>query len=375
MQTTTANFRLVHAGGASWDTLLDKCLAELGRPPEGANLGFVYMTDSLDDDVRSIVERLKERTGIADWVGTIGFGICCTGKEYFDEPAIAILIGALPAGSFQLLPQLTKPGEALPDAVNQWVASKHPMLGIVHADPRNPNLPALIDSISDDTDCFLVGGITASRGKTNQIAGRIGEGGASGVLFAGDVPVVTGLTQGCSPIGPVHEITKGREHIVMELDGRPALDVFKEDIGEVLARNLGRAGNYIHAALPIAGKDTADYLVRNLIGIDPDKKWIAVGDRLSDGDKLMFVRRDAASARKDLKRMLSDLKQRAGAAPKAALYYSCVARGPNLFGPDSEELRTVQEAIGDVPLAGFFANGEISHNRLYGYTGVLTLLF
>jgi small ligand-binding sensory domain FIST len=195
------------------------------------------------------------------------------------------------------------------------------------------------------------------------------------VLFAGDVPVVTGLTQGCSPIGPVHEITKGREHIIMELDGRPALEVFKEDIGEVLARNLGRAGNYIHAALPIAGKDTADYLVRNLTGIDPDKKWIAVGDRLTQGDRLMFVRRDAASARKDLTRMLNDLKQRASAPPKAALYYSCVARGPNLFGPDSEELRTVQEAIGDVPLAGFFANGEISHNRLYGYTGVLTLLF
>ena len=375
MQTTTANFRLAHAGGGSWDALVTKCLAELGPAPEGANLGFVYVTDALADDLAALVERLKEATGIADWVGTIGFGICATGKEYFDEPALAVLIGALPPDSFRVLPQLTRPGEKLPAALGQWVTAKKPMLGVVHADPRNQNLPALIDSISDDTDCFLVGGLTASRGKTSQVAGRIGEGGASGVLFAGDVPVVTGLTQGCSPIGPVHEITKAREHIVMELDGRPALDVFKQDIGEVLARDLQRIGNYIHAALPIAGKDTADYLVRNLVGIDPEKKWIAVGDRLSTGDKLMFVRRDAASAMKDLKRMLAELMQRASGRPKAALYYSCVARGPNLFGRDSEELRTVKEAIGDIPLAGFFANGEISHNRLYGYTGVLTLLF
>ena len=59
--------------------------------------------------------------------------------------------------------------------------------------------------------------------------------------------------------------------------------------------------------------------------------------------------------------------------PKGAVYVSCLARGPNLFGDDSEELRQVQTAIGDVPLVGFFANGEISHDRLYGYTGVLTL--
>jgi small ligand-binding sensory domain FIST len=89
----------------------------------------------------------------------------------------------------------------------------------------------------------------------------------------------------------------------------------------------------------------------------------------------MFVRRDGPAAMEDLDRMLADVTRRAGGTPKAALYYSCVARGPNLFGPDSEELKAVQAAIGeDTPLVGFFANGEISKNRLYGYTGVLTLI-
>ena len=78
---------------------------------------------------------------------------------------------------------------------------------------------------------------------------------------------------------------------------------------------------------------------------------------------------------KDLQRMLADITTRAAGKPKAALYYSCVARGPNLFGQNSEELKAVQNALGDdVPVVGFFANGEISNNRLYGYTGVLTLI-
>jgi small ligand-binding sensory domain FIST len=110
------------------------------------------------------------------------------------------------------------------------------------------------------------------------------------------------------------------------------------------------------------------------MGIDADKQWMSIGERLQTGDRLMFVRRDGASALVDLERMLDDVTHRAGGRPKAALYFSCVARGPNLFGGNSEELTAVAKAIGDdVPLVGFYANGEISNNRIYGYTGVLTL--
>jgi len=131
---------------------------------------------------------------------------------------------------------------------------------------------------------------------------------------------------------------------------------------------------YVHVAMPIEGSDTGDYLVRNLIGISPDDESIAVGQHLKPGDRMMFVRRDGASAIADLKRMVSDLKRRAPGVPKAAFYFSCVARGPNLFGRGSVELKTIQEILGERPLIGFFANGEISNNRLYGYTGVLALI-
>jgi small ligand-binding sensory domain FIST len=159
----------------------------------------------------------------------------------------------------------------------------------------------------------------------------------------------------------------------MEIDGRPALEVFKEDIGEILARQLQKVAGYIHAAFPVTGADTGDYMVRNLVGIDLERGWVAVGDEVETGDRILFVRRDRAAAEEDLVRMIQRLKRSTSGAPKAGLYFSCVARGPNMFGPDSAELNILRRELGDFPLVGMFCNGEISNNRLYGYTGVLTL--
>lgn len=373
METTTRTYHCAHAAGTDWQTMTRDCLAQLGDPAAGARLGFLYVTDALDGDLEQICTMLRDATGITEWVGTVGMGVCAAGAEYFDTPAMVILVAAMDDDSFRILPTLTQPGEPLPDDLPDWVARRHPTLGVVHGDPRNAYLPSIILSIIDDTECFLVGGLTASRGEFHQIAGGLTDGGVSGILFADDVAVVTGLTQGCSPIGPVREVTDARDNMLLALDGRPALDVFKEDIGEVLARNLSRAGGYIHAALPVADSDQGDYLVRNVVGVDPESGWMSIGERLSRGDKMMFVRRDAPNAMTDLKRMLDDVSGRAATTPKAALYFSCLARGPNLFGRNSEELRAVTDVIGDVPLVGFFANGEICNNRVYGYTGVLTL--
>ena len=161
--------------------------------------------------------------------------------------------------------------------------------------------------------------------------------------------------------------------MIETIDDRPALEVFKRDIGEVLSRDLSKVAGYIFAALPISGSDTGDYLVRNLIGMDPERGLLAIGDLLEPGMEIQFARRDAESARDDLRRMIEGLKQRLPGGASGALYHSCLGRGRNLFGSESEEMRLVGELLGDVPLAGFYANGEISHNRLYGYTGVLTL--
>ena len=99
----------------------------------------------------------------------------------------------------------------------------------------------------------------------------------------------------------------------------------------------------------------------------------AIGDLIEEQSPIMFCKRDGESARQDMLRMLDDLARRAGGRIKAGIYYTCLGRGRYQFGDNSEELKLIRDQLGELPLVGFFANGEISHKRLYGYTGVLTL--
>jgi small ligand-binding sensory domain FIST len=376
MDSIASAFDVAHATGGDWRDLTENCLSALGSLPPGANLGFVYVSDALDEDLRSILNRLREATRIHDWVGTVGFGVCVSAVEMFDMPAMAIMVGSVPQDSYRILPTFGPEDRELPLEIRNWARAQNMVLGIVHADSRVPGIERTLSHIQDQTGAFLVGGLTASRGAVQeQIAGEVTEGGVSGVLLGGDLGATVGLTQGCSPIGPVHDVTRGRDNIILSLDNRPAFEVFREDIGELLARDLKRIEGYVHAAIPVKGKDTGDYLVRNLMGVYPEKGWVSVGERLGVGDRVMFVRRDGQSAMADLKRMVADVKRRADEMPRAAFYFTCVARGPNLFGEGSVELKTIADILGaDVPLIGFFANGEISGDRLYGYTGVLALI-
>jgi len=356
-----------------WQSLLDHCLENWSSAP--GDLGLLYLTEPLAGELDDILAQLRQRTGIADWTGAVAPAICATGAEYFDTPAMAIMALAVPAESYRLVPSITaaQGGDKALGAMDDWIAAQHPRFAIVHADPRGAGVLSLVPDLAEASEAYLVGGLTSSATETGQIAGAVTGGGLSGVLFGETVPVATGLTQGCAPIGPLHTVTGMDEQIVTELDGRLALDVFNEDIGDLLARDLQRVVGYIHAAVPVAGSDTGDYMVRNLIGIDTSQGWLAIGAALTEGDQVMFVRRDGASAVEDMTRMLDSLKARAGPGIRGGVYHSCVARGPNQFGPGSKELAMIREALGDVPVIGFFGNGEISNGRLYTYTGVLSL--
>ena len=168
-------------------------------------------------------------------------------------------------------------------------------------------------------------------------------------------------------------MTQCQDNIAIEIDGRKSLDVLKDDIGEVLAKDLQRIGGYIFCAFPVTGSDRADYMVRNLLGLDEELGLLAIGAPLEIGQKIIFCRRDSQTAHDDLTRMLLDLKRRTTSPIKGAVYFTCLGRGPNMFGGQSGELAAIKNEIGDVPLVGFFCNGEISHNRDYSYTGVLSL--
>jgi small ligand-binding sensory domain FIST len=153
------------------------------------------------------------------------------------------------------------------------------------------------------------------------------------------------------------------------------------------------------SALARGGQFGADTRVRHLVGLDRAQQAVAVADLLEPGMKLSFCQRDVSAARRDLVRICSEIRDEVesqaealapgapassdapgappttdpGSAILGAVYISCSGRGGPHFGGPSAELKIVQHALGDVPLVGFFANGEIARHHLYGYTGVLTV--
>ena len=288
---SSAKFKAACATGEDWQSITGQCLADLGPEPSAANLGLIYLTEPLAPYLQNMLDFLQEETGIRDWVGTVGKGICFSGLEIYDEPAATIMLATLPDDSYRLIPAGL---EALTDMLannRNWIAEHAAHFGIVHGDPRNNHVPQLIESLSAELDPgFLVGGLSSAENEDYQLqlAGDICEQGLSGVLFSSEIEVISAVTQGCLPLGEKHRITSCQGNIASELDGRPALDVFKEDVGEVLAKDLSRVAGYIFAGLPVSGSDTGDYLVRNLIGIDPEQNLVAVGDILEEDATIMF---------------------------------------------------------------------------------------
>jgi small ligand-binding sensory domain FIST len=357
--------------------LAKQCIAEMPAADD-ANLGILYLTEPAAPIMPELVRSLAEHTGIDCWVGGVGLGICSEKAEIFDKPAAVAMTAALPTDAFQIFSTTDDPGSDLPRCHGAWIEASQPILALVHADPRCPDLPKVAIDAATASGAFLVGGLVSHRcphpllARTCESAGLAGNG-MAGLMLTSEIAVATGLTQGCIPIGAVHRIDEARDNVVMVIDGRPASMVFTEDIGPALAGDLRRIGGLIFAGLPVPGSDTGDYLVRNLLAIDPGRGWLVLGAEIAPGDSILFCRRDPDSARSDMARMVRQLAGRLNGPPKAGIYVSCVARGAALFGEAGVETAVIREGLGDFPLIGFFANGEISRDRLYGHTGVLTL--
>lgn len=363
----TTPFKFAHAADADWTQAAQACMRQLGAIPAAATLGFLYVADDFAGELDAILDFFKSATGVSHWTGSVGVGVCASGVEYLEEPALAVMLGEFPPADFRMLPLLRTPHDIEAAPADAYFA-------MVHGDPANPRMQELIEALAAQVSSgFVVGGLSSARGEAAQICDGVVSGGLSGVLFSARVRLATRLTQGVSPLGARHRITAASKNIVGSLDHRPALEVMKEEIGEVLARDLRRAAGVIFVGLPVRGSDTGDYLVRNILGVDPQNHRVAVGELVEPGDELLFCRRDPQTAEDDLLRMLTAIRTQFDAPIRGGVYYSCLGRGRHMFGAPNRELGLIRDALGDIPLVGFFANGEISHNRLYGYTGVLTL--
>jgi small ligand-binding sensory domain FIST len=397
-------FLVGHATHPDWQGALALAGAQIdaqrARHPAAveASLGFVYFTDHYAPYARGLHDALRTRWPGVAWCGTVGIGVCAGGVEYFDEPALVLMQAALPAGRFRIF------SGARPLASD---GAFDAATALVHADARTHDLAELLGDLSGRTKTgYLFGGVASTRHRSCQIAEGVFEGGLSGVAFSRDVGIVSRVTQGCQPVGPLRRITACERNVATELDGQPALKCLLDDLKLTLDEPrqalVALRGTLVGLSLPPRGSAREssarhrafgdDVRVRHLVGLDPPRHGVAVADALEPGMTLAFCQRDVAAARRDLVRICAEIRDElapepvalAGAGPaepaadpvsriRGALYFSCVGRGGPHFGAPSAEVQVIRHALGDVPLAGFFAAGEIAHQHLYGYTGVLTV--
>lgn len=416
-------FPFGHATHPDWRMAAGLVLTQLraqmaaGDSASTPRLALLYITDHYAGAAEAILDALMQALPeITDWSGTVGLGIACANAEYFDEPALAVMLCNISPDHYRVFS-----GVAPLASVAHGPFAAHTAL--VQADAEAPELSELITELAARTTSgYLFGGLTASRSRSVQFAvagdGNMrGQGGASGVFeggvsrvaFSREVRLVSRITQGCQPLAGgavsprsspgVRRVTAADGHLVLALDGEPALGVLLHDL-QVSLDQPGAALAAVRSTL-VGLTDARDAAlvhgshfgvatrVRHIIGIDPRREGVAVAEAVQVGTQLAFCRRSVAAARADLVRMCSEIREElappdsvntnAGnsAAPErhmlGAVYVSCSARGGAHFGGASAEMQLVQHALGDVPLVGFFAAGEIAHHHLYAYAGVLTV--
>jgi small ligand-binding sensory domain FIST len=350
------------------------------RPGFAATLGLLYLTDALAPQAEALVADALQRWPGVHFAGTVGVGVCASGVEYLDEPAVVLMLADLPPDQFALF------HGRQPLAEDDWWTA------LVHADPAVTDLPELLTELADRTGArYLFGGLTSSRGRSPQWADGVFTGGLSGVAFRDGVEVISRVSQGCQPLGPVRRITQVERNVVITLNDLPALPLLLGDTGVTLDQpreamlrlrdtlvGLTDAGD---DALGRGGEFGTDTRVRHLIGFDPARDAVAVADVLAPGMQLSFCTRHMEAARRDLVRICTEIREEVEApdpgtparAIAGAVFISCTGRGGPHFGGESAELRIVRQALGEVPLVGFFAAGEIARHHLYGYTAVLTV--
>lgn len=376
-KSTPFSFAFARAAHADTDAdaLLQDCLQQLSSQPSGT-LGFVYATEALAGQFDAVLAALKQTTGTDAWVGAVGYGICTAEAEIHQQPALVVMLADLPPDAFTLFKGDWNRIEAFRAQHQPWYGQRSVTLAQVHGSPGMENIEQLTEALAAELPSgFLAGGLaSAQSGEYQFAAGEVESQGLSGVMLdLEQIPVQVRHTQGCHPIGPHRQIDEAFRNVLVKVDGMPALDALKQDMGELLSRNLDRSLATVLAGLMVEGSDTGDYLARHLVGVDPDRGLVGVGDWVRQGGSLQFCRRDPEAAQKDLEQMMEQLTRGLKQPPRGALYIACVGRGRHMFGDDGAEMAIIRRFLPEVPIAGFFANGEIYHQRLYGYTGVLTL--
>jgi small ligand-binding sensory domain FIST len=361
------------------------------QPVKRWDLGLLFVHSRFAPHIGDLAEAVGEATGVGCLVGSTGSGVIGLESEVERRPAISLLVGELPG--VELVPfhfteedlmqsanpeywrfQLELPLEARPSFV-------------VLADPFSLPVLNLVDQLSRAYPAApIIGGLASGgreRGENRLILDReVFEEGAIGVAMTGKVLLRTLVSQGCRPVGRPLVVTRAEKNVIFEMGGRPPLAVLQELLPHLSEhdQHLARSGLVVGRVINEYQDEfrRGDFLIRNLLGTDPQSGAVVVGDWLKTGQTVQFQLRDGETADEDLREMLAQLRRQAADTPaRGALLFTCLGRGQAMYGKPSHDIKLVQRYLGPLPAAGVFCNGEIGpvcgRVFVHGFTSVLGL--
>lgn len=367
-------------------TACDEALGRLGRTPD---LTVLFISPHHLEAAERIAALVRERSGTKHLLGCTGEAIVGGEVEVENLPAVSIWMASLPA--YRLLPlhleyQRTREGIAFSGWTDEFLA-RTPGAGdlLLLGDPFTFPADALAARFNqDDASLALLGGMASGGHRPGQIRlfsdDKSFDEGAVALYLEGPRKLRTVVSQGCRPIGKPYVITKAEGHVIHELGGLPALVRLQETFQGLglPEQQLVRRGLHVGQVID-ERRETfprGSFLVRNVIDVDHLRGSIAIGDSVRPGRTVQFHVRDAETADEDLKALLAEERSAAG-TPAGALLFTCNGRGSRMFPQPHHDAAAIGEALGSLPTAGFFAQGELGpvggKSFLHGFTASLVL--
>jgi small ligand-binding sensory domain FIST len=357
-----------------------------GKP---ADLACLFFSPQHVESAEELVEAVRQELSPRLLIGCSGEGVIGGGEEIESAPAVTLWTAALPGVSLTPF-RLSADRDEYGISMTGWPGSldespeRHSFLLL--ADPLSTPMDEVFSLLSDQSPGApaiggLAGGGGDQGGNRMVLDGDVHDGGLVGVALSGPLAVRTVVSQGCRPIGERYMVTRAEHNVIHELSGMPALERLKALFGSLSDEEQRLAQHALHIGVVMDERrnrfERGDFLVRNLIGADQRSGSVAIGDIVREGQTVQFHLRDAQSATEDLHLMLASVRARHPQPTLGALMFSCCGRGRGLFGRPHHDISVLKERIGDVPTAGFFAQGEIGpvggSNFLHGYTASVAL--
>lgn len=361
-----------------------------GLDREPADLAFLFFSPHYVETAEELAAAVRAELGPRVLLGCTGEGVIGESEEIEGDAAVALWAARLPGAPVSPIRLSFTQQQEEGFTVSGWpdlpAEGSEPPTFLLLAEPFSTPVDEVLSSMADRYPGSLaIGGLAGGGHDFGQnrvlLNDEVHDSGLVGVAVSGAVSVRTLVSQGCRPIGERFVVTRAEKNVIHELGGSPALarleTVFKS-LGSAERRMAHRA---LHVGIVMDEQrnrfERGDFLIRNLVGADRTTGSVAIGDLVREGQTVQFHIRDAGSASEDLNLLLTAERSKGTRPTRGALLFSCCGRGRGLFGRPHHDVMTVRERMGDIPIAGFFAQGEIGpvggSNFLHGYTASVAL--